>query len=221
MKKLNLLLFLTVMAACLTGCGATKTTTTKAIDGNGNPVETVTDEPVQTAGFFESGNLAKHYESEDKRIERYNALAMEKINFVKEQGVKRQAELTTPTERALSNVVDTLLVAQIPAAPPPSNIPPPKTMADVADKNLLGVGNLILQAYGLGLFGDIDRPQNDSSVTINNSGLGDVFFHSDNNKNPTYSVAGESSGYWDLGLNRGGDLTQIDRSNDSSSHSLW
>lgn len=218
MKKL-LTVFACFMVAFLVGCApANKITTTKTDDGGGNVTVTTVEEPVESTSFFESGNLIKHYESEDKRIDRYNALAMEKINFVKEQGVKRQENLVTPTERALSNVVDTLLVAQIPTAPPPSNAPPPRTMIDFFDKNFVSLANLGLQAYSLGLFGDVDRPQNDSSVNIVNSGLGDVFYHSSGNKNPVLTVSGKSTGSFDFGLAKGGDYTST---TDSSRKTLW
>ena len=223
MRDLKFLYFLAIISIvfCISltsGCATTKTTTVTTYDDQNRPIETTIEEPTETTSFFESGNLNKFYEHEGNRVDKFNALASEKISFIKEQGLARQKDLTTPTERALSNIVDTLLVAQIPTTPPPDGIVQPKTMVDFFDKNFVSIASLGLQAYGLGLFGDVDRPQNDSSVTINNSGLGDVFYHSDNNKNPTYSVAGKSSGYWDLGLSKGGDTTT---SNDSSQKTLW
>ena len=208
------------MVFLLSGClfDATKTTTQRSLDPEGNPVETVTEEPVTSTPFFESGNLNKFYEYEGNRVDKFNAMASKKIDFIKEQGAKRQADLATPTERTLSNLVDTLLVAQIPTSPPPDGIAPPKTMADVGEKTIIPALQLALQAYGYGLFGDIERPQSDSSVSIVNSGLGDVFFQSENNKNPVLTVSGESSGMFDFGLYKGGDAIT---STDSSQKTLW
>jgi len=203
----------------LIGCAPTTKTTTTMLDDNGKVTGTITEEPVAETPFFESGNLNKFYEYEGSRVDKFNIMASKKIDFIKEQGTARQKDLQTPTERTLSNLVDTLLVAQIPTSPPPDGIAPPKTMVDFADKNLVPVASLALQGYGLGLFGDSAKiPKNDSSVAINNSGLGDVFYQSDNNKNPIYSIAGESSGYWDMGLNKGGDTTT---KTDSSQKTLW
>lgn len=218
MKRSTHVLLVLAMMFFLSGCmGATKTTT-QTFDDDGKVIGAVIEEPVDTTPFFESGNLNKFYEYEGSRVDKYNALASEKIGFIKEQGIARQKDLTTPTERALSSIVDTLLVSQIPTSPPPDGIAPPKTMADFADKNLIPIGQLLLQGYGYGLFGDIDRPESDSSISINNSGMGDVFFHSSNNKNPAISVAGESSGTFDFGLSKGGDTIT---KNDSSQQTLW
>ena len=216
--KVTIVVLLLSVSMMTFGCGATKTTTTRTVDDENNVVETVTEEPVDSTPFFESGNLQKYFEYEGGRVDKFNALASKKIDFIKEQGVKRQESLTTPVERTLSNLVDTLLVAQIPTAPPPDGIAPPKTMADVADKNLIPLGQLTLQAYTAGIFGDFDRPQSDSSVTINSSGLGDVFFQSHDNKNPVLTVSGESSGTFDFGLAKGGDTIT---KNDSSQQTLW
>lgn len=203
----------------LVGCApSTKTTTTLTYDDANKPVETTVEEPIDTTPFFESGNLNNYFEYEGNRVDKFNVLALKKIDFIKEQGASRQKDLTTSVERALSNIVDTLLVAQIPTAPPPDGIAPPKTMVDLFDKNFVPLASLSLQAYGLGIFGDVDRPQSDSSVTINSSGLGDVFFQSQNNKNPLLTVSGESSGTFDFGLSKGGDYTS---KTDSSQKTLW
>jgi len=208
-------LLLLVLAGC---APSTKTTTTLTYDAENKPVETTVEEPIDTTPFFESGNLNNYFEYEGKRVDKFNVLALKKIDFIKEQGLARAKDLTTPVERALSNIVDTLLVAQIPTAPPPDGIAPPKTMVDFVDKNFVPIAQLTLQGYMGGLFGNYDRPQTDSSVTINSSGLGDVFFQSQNNKNPLLTVSGESSGTFDFGLSKGGDYTS---KSDSSQKTLW
>ena len=127
MKRISMLACILALLLALTGCIGTtntRTTTTRAIDpATGTEVVNMVEEDKD---FWESGNLRMYYEADGKRVDAHQRLALEKITFVREQGVLRQADLQTPTERVLSNVVDTLLVAQIPTVAPLAFLSCPK-----------------------------------------------------------------------------------------------
>lgn len=165
-------LVLTASVVALTGCfgSGQKTTTVKSLDP-ATLIETTTTTE-EDKDFFESGNLRMYYEADGKRVDSHQALALKKIEYVKEQGAARQADLVTTTERVLSNIVDTLLVAQIPTSAPQSNTPAPKTMADVASSGAgvqwayLGMG-LVGEAFDLDLdFGTFGGGGNDGSASL-------------------------------------------------------
>ncbi len=102
MKRISMLACILALLLALTGCIGTtntRTTTTRAIDPDtGNEVVKMVEEDKD---FWESGNLRMYYEADGKRVDAHQRLALEKITFVREQGVLRQADLQTPTERVL------------------------------------------------------------------------------------------------------------------------
>ena len=184
MKLVHVLAILAV-AISLSACGSnTRTTTTRALDPDtGTEKVTMVEEDKD---FWESGNLRMYYESDGKRVDAHQRLALEKITFVREQGVLRQADLQTPTERVLSNVVDTLLVAQIPTVAAAPSSPAPKTAVDMFERNLIPLATLGIGVAGAVFDWDIGGPFGANSGEGSTSleevvAGGDIFINSERN----------------------------------------
>ena len=182
MKKITLMMLSIVFVSIfLSGCLAQPpsklTTTTLKPDGS---VVTEVTEPVEESDFFESKNLKNHYANETHRTDKYAEVVDKKIEFVREQSAARQPHLVTETERVLSNVNDTLLVMMISNAPPPSNIPAPKVMADTLG-NARDWASILLQGANLWLNydnrGDKMDSENGNVKIVNDGGM--VFYQSE------------------------------------------
>lgn len=185
MRKISLILSVVMLGWLLVGCAGKTETVSKTTDPN-TLIETTTTTTKDT-DFFESGNLRMHYEADGKRVDSHERLATAKIGEIKEKGFERQKYLTTDTERALSNVVDTLLIAQIPTSAPQSNTPAPKTMADVASSGAgvqwayLGMG-LVGEAFDLDLDFGTFGGGNDGSASLKEVTVaGDLLINSEIN----------------------------------------
>lgn len=225
MKKLFYPLALGALLV-LTGCAApTKVTTTTSIDPNTKEeFITIVEEPADNTSFWESGNLKNYYEFETKRLESFNENVDKKINAIKENSIARASIEMTNTERLLTNIIDGMLIAQIPVVPSPSGQTAPITMTDFFNKNLVGLTSVALQAYGIFLHSG--NSGDDASVKITNTGAGDVFYQSYDNKNPKYKLAEGAVGTFDLSLDNAPTYdysSSVTTTNDSSSHSstLW
>jgi hypothetical protein len=187
MKRISMLACILALLLALTGCigsKSTRTTTTRAIDPDtGTEKVTMVEEDKD---FWESGNLRMYYEADGKRVDAHQRLATEKIIFIREQGALRQADLQTPTERVLSNVVDTLLVAQIPTVAPAPSSPAPKTAVDMFERNLIPLTQIGLGIAGEAFDWDIGGPFGANSGEGSTSleevvAGGDIFINSERN----------------------------------------
>jgi hypothetical protein len=185
MKKFSMLVCILALLPAMTGCIGTtntRTTTTRAIDPDtGTEKVTMVEEDKD---FWESGNLRMYYEADGKRVDAHQRLATEKITFIREQGVLRQADLQTPTERVLSNVVDTLLVAQIPTVAPAPSSPAPKTAVDMFERNLVPLTHLAVGVGGelldLDIGGPFGRNSGEGSSSLEEVVVGgDLFINSE------------------------------------------
>ena len=180
------------------GCARQTVTETKQnLDGT----QTVT--VTKDHGFWESENLSNFYGFENNRVDKNAENVTKKIDAIKEHAMQGIQNAQTQTEKVLISTLAMVQLDHIATTPPPSGQQAPRTGVDMWDKNLLGLVNTGLNVYGI--FGrDGDRSSYDDSPSIVNSGAGDVFYMSSNNKNPQYSLnaTGESSvtGTFDLGL---------------------
>lgn len=189
MIKKTLILLAILMLATQVGCGR-KSIQTTTIDDFGKTV-TVTE---TEHGFWESENAVNHLQFESNRVDKHSENVNAKITAITEQAVNASINAQTPTEKVLINLLAMTHVSHIATSAPPSGIAPPKTAVDMWSTNLIGLGHLALGAY-VTFFDDDFRSNNSTqdSPTISNSGAGDVFFMSDNNKNPSYNLTGENS----------------------------
>lgn len=179
-----------LLAGLLGGCGAiglgtdpTKTTTTTTTDPVTLTQTTTTTEepaPMSAGGFFKSENLAEHYKFETSRLTNHESTADKKISAITTTINQIMAlDGPTPTEKLLSGIIATQQISMIQTSPGPSGIAAPKTMVDVADKN---IGNFTGLVFGV--WDRVDDSRNDggdSSVNIENTGDGMVFYQSDKN----------------------------------------
>lgn len=176
------------------------------------PTKTIKIDPVTKAetittssSFFASENTRDYYDFEGKRSDNHAKVSQAKIDFIRENAIKREGSYTTATERLQSNIIDSLLVGQIQTAPPPSGVLAPKTMADIFDRNLTSWAGIFIQGWQL-YKGNSDR-NSDSSMTISSSGSGSVFVGSNGNSLQDYTLSANGDAGYISGINFNNGLT--------------
>lgn len=185
---------LVLMCSCflLASCGSKTVVTTTNLDGT----KTTTESP---SSFWKSDNLAMHYEFETARVTKTAEVAEKKLVALAEEGLRRAASLTTDTERAMSSLITQMMMDRVQTTPPPSGQQAPKTAVDFFDKNGVALLNTGLMAYRIFSSDSGDSySESTNSPTITNTGSGNVFFQSDGNMSPEYTLS--SSGESSLGL---------------------
>lgn len=149
MKKMSRCLILLVLLPTMlifSGCGGTRTTTTRSIDpATGTEVVKMTEEDTD---FWESGNLRMYYEADGKRTDNHRAVADKKIDAITMNGARRT--YSTPTEATLGSIIDSLLIAQVRETAPPPTSAAPKTAVDLFERNLVPLAYL-----GAGVAGEL------------------------------------------------------------------
>ena len=179
-------------ALMLTGCGAKTTTRYETDRLTGDPIKIVEE---TKRG---SPNLAMHYQFEIERSRHVVEAAERKIIAIQTEAMRTAPLLETPTERALHGILTQMQVAMVQTAPGPSGIQAPKTMTDFWGTNLIPALSVGLQAYHVfgGGRGDSWSQQtatDSPEIAVTGSG-NNVFFKSDHNQNPAYSLSAVGHG---------------------------
>jgi hypothetical protein len=198
-KKAQMLMGILMLLLLSVGCARQTVVETKTLSDGTDVVTKTTDH-----GFWESENLAGFYQFENNRVDKNADNVAKKIDSIQKQAMLGIQSAQTQTEKVLISTLAMVQLGHIPTTPNPSGQQAPKTAVDMLDRNLLGLLNLGVSAWGVYELGNNGGDSYQDSPSIVNSGAGDVFFMSDNNKNPQYnlSAAGESSlsTSFDLGL---------------------
>lgn len=196
--KLQYTMGLVIVAMSLVGCADRQTVTETKYNNDGTQVVTTT----KTHGFWESENLSNHYEFENNRVDRNAENVTKKIDAIQTQAMLAIGAATTQNEKVLVSALAMTQLNTIQTTPSASGMQAPKTSVDMLDRNLVGFANLGLNAWNT--FGNNRGDDISDSPSIVNSGAGDVFYMSSNNKNPQYNLnaTGESSvnGTFDDGI---------------------
>lgn len=218
-KKILSALIISIYFISLTGCAGTKTTT-YTYDDAGNVNGKVVEEE---DGTWKSENVAMFYEFEGKRVDRNAENVTKKIEAIEKQTSSASELAQTSNEKVLIHLLSMTYIQNISTTPPPSGLQAPKTATDMWGANLVGLGNIFLNGYALFANDDGTRTTStDNSPSIINSGAGDVFYMSDNNKNPNYTLtpSGESSATFNFSGDASNTPTTTNTSTEGDS-TLW
>ena len=181
-------------ALILTGCSGKTITRYETDRLTGDPIEIVTERK----SFWQSENLDTHYRFEIERTRYAAESARLQIHAIQNEATRTAPLLETPTERALHGILPQMQVAMVQTTPGPSGIQAPKTMTDFWGVNLIPLMSVGLQAYQVfgGNWGDSWSQQtatDSPEIAVTGSG-NNVFFKSDHNQNPAYSLSAVGHG---------------------------
>lgn len=178
-----------VVAVGVSGCGAKVETRYETDRLTGEPIRIATERK----SFWQSDNLDRHYAFEIERTRWAAETADRKITAIQAEALRTAPLLDDPVARALHGILTQMQVAMVQVSPGPSGVAPPKTMADFWGANLIPLMSVGLQAYQVfgGGWGDTWTQQtatDSPEIAVTGSG-NNVFFKSDGNQNPAYTMS--------------------------------